>query len=80
MYLPSGGSYKDDLPRKMEPIEGSETSAFKPQTPGKNKSLFFLHLPRKMEPIEGSETSTFKPQTPGNTQKKTSYIKNTAKA
>ena len=23
------------LPRKMEPIEGSETSAFKPQTPGK---------------------------------------------
>ena len=23
------------LPRKMEPIEGSKTSAFKPQTPGK---------------------------------------------
>jgi len=23
------------LPRKMEPIEGSETSAFKPQTPEK---------------------------------------------
>jgi hypothetical protein len=23
------------LPRKMEPIEGSETLAFKPQTPGK---------------------------------------------
>jgi hypothetical protein len=23
------------LPRKMEPIEGYETSAFKPQTPGK---------------------------------------------
>jgi len=44
----------------MEPINGSETSAFKPQTPGK----YFLRLPRKMEPIEGSEMSAFKPQTP----------------
>ena len=42
---------------------------------------FFLHLPMKMEPIESSETSAFKTQTPGkNTQKKTYYIKNTAKA
>jgi hypothetical protein len=54
----------------MEPIKGSETSVFKPQTPGKYPKenilrRFFLHLPRKMEPIEGSETSAFKPQTPG---------------
>jgi hypothetical protein len=56
----------------MEPIEGSETSAFKPQTPGKypNKAYLYRfhlpkHLPRKMEPIEGSGTSAFKPQTPG---------------
>ena len=42
----------------MEPIEGSETSAFKPQAPG-------IGVPRKMEPIEGSETSVFKPQKPG---------------
>jgi hypothetical protein len=31
------------LPRKMEPIEGSETSAFKPQTPGKNPKENTLH-------------------------------------
>jgi hypothetical protein len=63
----------------MEPIEGSETSAFKSQTPGKYpkenaKTLSSINtthistrviLPRKMEPIEGSETSAFKPQTPG---------------
>jgi len=39
------------------------------------------HLPMKMEPIESSETSAFKTQTQGkNPQKKTYYIKNTAKA
>ena len=27
----------------MEPIEGSETSAFKPQTPGKNPKENILH-------------------------------------
>ena len=31
------------LPRKMEPIEGSETSAFKPQTPGKYPKENRLH-------------------------------------
>jgi len=31
------------LPRKMEPIEGSETSAFKPQTPGKYPKGNILH-------------------------------------
>jgi len=31
------------LPRKMEPIEGSETSAFKPQTPGKYPKENILH-------------------------------------
>ena len=31
------------LPRKMEPIEGSETSAFKPQTPGKHQKENILH-------------------------------------
>ena len=43
-HIPSDYKYTDtsqpelfflNLPRKMEPIEGSETSAFKPQTPGK---------------------------------------------
>ena len=43
-HIPSEYKYTDTsqpelfflhLPRKMEPIEGSETSAFKPQTPGK---------------------------------------------
>ena len=33
-----------NLPRKMEPIEGSETSAFKPQTPGKYPKENILHL------------------------------------
>jgi hypothetical protein len=36
------------LPRKMEPIEGSEMSAFKPQMPGKyskeNVLQMFIHL------------------------------------
>ena len=32
------------LPRKMEPIEGSETSAFKPQTPGKYPKENILHI------------------------------------
>jgi hypothetical protein len=52
----------------MEPIEGSETAAFNPQSPGKYPKENILHkehMPRKMEPIEGSETSAFKPQTPG---------------
>jgi len=31
------------LPRKMEPIESSETSAFKPQTPGKYTKENILH-------------------------------------
>jgi len=31
------------VPRKMEPIEGSETSAFKPQTPGKYPKENILH-------------------------------------
>ena len=31
------------LPMKMEPIEGSETSAFKPQTPGKYQKENKLH-------------------------------------
>jgi hypothetical protein len=31
------------LPRKMEPIEGSETSAFKPQTPGIYPKENILH-------------------------------------
>ena len=31
------------LPRKMEPIEGSEASAFKPQTPGKYPKENILH-------------------------------------
>jgi len=31
------------LPRKIEPIEGSETSAFKPQTPGKYPKENILH-------------------------------------
>ena len=31
------------LPRKMEPIEGSETLAFKPQTPGKYPKENILH-------------------------------------
>ena len=31
------------LPRKMEPIEGSETSAFKPQTQGKYPKENILH-------------------------------------
>ena len=31
------------LPRKMEQIEGSETSAFKPQTPGKYPKENILH-------------------------------------
>ena len=31
------------LPRKMEPIEGPETSAFKPQTPGKYPKENILH-------------------------------------
>jgi len=31
------------VPRKMEPIEGSETSAFKPQTPGKYPKENMLH-------------------------------------
>ena len=31
------------LPRKMEPIEGSETSVFKPQTPGKYPKENILH-------------------------------------
>ena len=31
------------LPRKMEPIEGSETSAFKPQAPGKYPKENILH-------------------------------------
>ena len=55
------------------PSEYKYTHTYQPE-------LFFLHLPRKMEPIEGSETSVFKPQMPGNTQKKTHYIKNMAKA
>jgi len=69
------------LPLKMEPIEGSETSAFRTQTPGKypkenvlqewihrtsHPQSFFIHLSMKMEPIEGSETSAFRTQTPGN--------------
>ena len=56
------------LPRKMEPIEGSETYIYiyiYIYTDASQPELFFLHLPRKMEPIEGSETSTFKPQTLG---------------
>jgi hypothetical protein len=32
------------LPRKMDPIEDSETSAFKPQTPGKYPKENILHL------------------------------------
>jgi len=47
----------------MEPIEGSETLAFRTQMPG---NYFFIHLPMKMEPIEGSKTSAFRTQTPGN--------------
>ena len=31
------------LPKKMEPIEGSETSAFKPQTPGKFPKENVIH-------------------------------------
>ena len=31
------------MPRKMKPIEGSETSAFKPQTPGKYPKENILH-------------------------------------
>ena len=31
------------MPRKIEPIEGSETSAFKPQTPGKYPKENILH-------------------------------------
>jgi len=31
------------VPRKMEPIEGSETSAFKPQTPGNYSKENILH-------------------------------------
>ena len=31
------------MPRKMEPIEGSETSAFKPQTPGKYPKENIIH-------------------------------------
>jgi hypothetical protein len=37
------------LPRKMEPIEGSGTSAFKPQTPGKYPKENILHLYRLSE-------------------------------
>jgi hypothetical protein len=40
---PSIGSIFLHLPRKMEPIEGSETSAFKPQTPGKYPKENILH-------------------------------------
>ena len=35
--------FKLHLPRKMEPIEGSETSAFKPQMPGKYPKENILH-------------------------------------
>ena len=40
---PSIGSIFLHLPRKMEQIEGSETSAFKPQTPGKYPKENILH-------------------------------------
>ena len=40
---PSIGSIFLHLPRKMELIEGSETSAFKPQTPGKYPKENILH-------------------------------------
>ena len=46
------------LPRKMEPIEGSETSAFKPQTPGKypqkNILQFMLSLSCSIFPVFNS--------------------------
>jgi len=51
---PMGDKYTDTsqpelfflhLPRKMEPIEGSETSAFKPQTPGKYPKENLLSKP-----------------------------------
>ena len=32
------------LSRKMEPIEGSETSAFKPQTPGQYPKEYIIHI------------------------------------
>ena len=41
---PSIGSiFLGKLPRKMEQIEGSETPAFKPQTPGKYPKENILH-------------------------------------
>ena len=36
------------LPRKVEPIEGSKTLAFKPQTPGKYPKENILHIWRKL--------------------------------
>jgi len=51
-HIPSEYKYTDTsqpelfflhLPRKMEPIVGSETSAFKPQTPGKYPKENILH-------------------------------------
>jgi hypothetical protein len=51
-HIPSEYKYTDTsqpklfflhLPRKMEPIEGSETSAFEPQTPGKYPKENILH-------------------------------------
>jgi hypothetical protein len=51
-HIPSEYKYTDTsqpellflhLPRKMEPIEGSEMLAFKPQTPGKYPKENILH-------------------------------------
>ena len=54
-HIPSEYKYTDTsqpelfflhLPRKMEPIEGSETSAFKPQTPPKypKESVLYIYI------------------------------------
>ena len=46
------------LPRKMEPIEGSETSAFKPQTPGKYPKENILHKNITVYVMGYTETDT----------------------
>jgi hypothetical protein len=45
------------LPRKMEPIEGSETSAFKPQTPGKYSKENIIHKSVPLHAWSGPEGS-----------------------
>jgi len=53
---PSIGSIFLHLPRKMEPIECSETSAFKPQTPGKypKENILEYHFYWDLIPVPSS--------------------------